>query len=422
MEKLHYFFSIFLLFGWCFGCSDAANQVDYHPMTVELISLMKTEPGVQKLLEQSIERAKIANPDPKTNPIQSLEQYLEFVSNTEKGMPWSLYEQKDSIEVYSDISKSLRYFYFLINQPLPELAGKGLYNNTIQFSEPFVSWLTKFNKEWGKYLSSEESWNDSYYQLAKADSLFGLNSSWYEAPSNWHSFNEFFARKLRSPEERPITFPKDNQIVTSFADSRPIGIWEIDSNSVLVAQEGVPVKSATFRSVSKLIGEESEYSDAFKNGTFLHSFLAINDYHRFHFPLNGVIIEVKLIPGLGVAGGLLEWDPANQRYAYDPTGIDWQILETRGLVILDTEDYGLVALIPVGMATIGSVNFEDTVKEGARVQKGDPLGYFQFGGSDFVMLFQESVQFTLDAPKMDHGAGYNHLLMGERLGSLSLKD
>ncbi|WP_373399525.1 hypothetical protein V8V91_07420 [Algoriphagus halophilus] len=149
MEKLHYFFSIFLLFGWCFGCSDAANQVDYHPMTVELISLMKTEPGVQKLLEQSIERAKIANPDPKTNPIQSLEQYLEFVSNTEKGMPWSLYEQKDSIEVYSDISKSLRYFYFLINQPLPELAGKGLYNNTIQFSEPFVSWLTKFNKEWG---------------------------------------------------------------------------------------------------------------------------------------------------------------------------------------------------------------------------------------------------------------------------------
>lgn len=383
MKKSYYFFRIILLISWCFGCGSTANHMDYHPMTVELISLLKTEPKVQKLLEQSIERAKIANPDPKTNPVQSLEQYLEFVSNTEKGMPWSLYEQKDSIEVYSDISKSLRYFYFLINQPLPELEGKGLYDNTLQFSEPFVSWLTKFNKEWGKYLSSEESWNESYYQFAKMDSLFGLNTTWYEAPTNWHSFNEFFARKLRSPEERPISFPEDNQIVASFADSRPIGVWEIDSSSVLVAKEGVPVKSATFRSISHLIGQESAYANSFKNGTFLHSFLAINDYHRYHFPLSGVIKEVKLIPGLGVAGGRLEWDAANQRYAFDPTGIDWQMLETRGLVILDTEEFGLVALIPVGMATIGSVNFEESVRQESLVQKGDPLGYFQFGGVGF---------------------------------------
>jgi len=38
--------------------------------------------------------------------------------------------------------------------------------------------------------------------------------------------------------------------------------------------------------------------------------------------------------------------------------------------------------------TLSSVNFEDTVKSGNTVKKGDMLGYFLFGGSDYVMLFQ----------------------------------
>ncbi|WP_296705192.1 phosphatidylserine decarboxylase [Algoriphagus sp.] len=421
MKKLSPFIWSLLLFGILYSCNPVEIKTGYNPITQELIELLNTNPEVNDLLRSSIEHARRVNPDPKTNPVQSLDHYFDFVSRTENGMPWSLYEKKDSIEVYSDISKSLRYFYFLINQPLPELEGKGLYDNTIQYSEPFATWLTKFNKHWGHYLSSEDSWNETYYQMAKSDTLFGLSSTWYEDPSNWKSFNDFFARKLRSPEERPITAPEDNQIVSSSADSRPIGSWKIDDKSVIISENGIPVKSATFRSVSKLIGEESPYAEAFKNGTYIHSFLAINDYHRYHFPLSGVIKEVSLIQGLGVAGGTLNWDAQNLRYAYNPTGIDWQMLETRGCIILETREFGLVALIPVGMATISSVNFEESVKVGTYVKKGDPLGYFLFGGSDFVMLFQEHVEFILDAPKMEGGSGYQHRLMGERIGFLSLK-
>lgn len=47
------------------------------------------------------------------------------------------------------------------------------------------------------------------------------------------------------------------------------------------------------------------------------------------------------------------------------------------------------------------------------------LGYFLFGGSDFIMLFQNKVKFILDAPKQADGISYKHLLMGERLGYLS---
>ena len=50
------------------------------------------------------------------------------------------------------------------------------------------------------------------------------------------------------------------------------------------------------------------------------------------------------------------------------------------------------------------------MKVGATHEKGDMLGNFLFGGSDFVMLFQESAGFEMTA------ASDIHLLMGEKYG------
>ncbi len=400
----------------------SCRPTEYGKITKELIALLECDPALKSMLTSSIERARQTNPDPSTNPVQSLEAYFDFISRCETSMPWSLYKDNDHIEVYSDISKSLRYFYFLINQPLPELEGKGYFNNSLQYAEPFASWLVKFSKEWGKYLSSEDSWNEDFYQLALQDTLFGLDKGWYEDPSNWKSFNDFFARHLRSPEKRPIHSPNDNSIVVSFADSSPQGVWSIDSTSMLVATEGIPIKSSTLKSIVSLIGEDSPYATEFSNGTFFHSFLAINDYHRYHFPLSGVVKEARIIQGINPSGGILNWDEENKRYAFDPSSIGWQMVETRGCVILDTEEFGLVALVPVGMATIGSVNFEEWIKPGIRVNKGDMLGCFKFGGSDFIMVFQEQVSLILDAPKRENSNSYKHLLMGELLGHLTHKE
>jgi phosphatidylserine decarboxylase len=96
-------------------------------------------------------------------------------------------------------------------------------------------------------------------------------------------------------------------------------------------------------------------------------------------------------------------------------------METRGCVILETDKYGLVALLPIGMAVVGSVNFEDAIQVGTKVNKGDKLGYFLFGGSDFIMLFQSNVNFALDSPKSADQNSYKHILMGERLGHLNKK-
>lgn len=409
-------FSVFFLE----ACRNEVKPTEYNQATRQLIALVESDPELKSMLEASLEKARNINPDPNTNPAQNLEEYYAFVSWAETSMPWALLQKEEYPEIFDNIFQSLCAFYFLVDQPLPELEGKGLVNNSLQYAEPFASWLVEFSKSWGQFLDSEASWNEEYYQMALNDPNFGLQNGWYEDPSNWSTFNDFFSRYLRSPEVRPIASPEVDSVVVAFADSEPQGVWAIDSLSQLIVEDGVPVKSATIRSISKLIGEDSEYKDAFANGTFTHSFLNVNDYHRYHFPVGGIIREARIIQGINPPGGELWWDTENGRYAFNPAAkTGWQSIETRGCVIVETENYGLVALLPIGMAAVSSVNLEDTVVPGAQVKKGDMLGHFAFGGSDFIVIFQEGVTFTLDAPMQEGSEYYKHQLMGERLGYLS---
>ena len=409
---------------WCVS-SHSTQSADYGAATLELMALVEDNPALKIMLIDSIQKAKEINPDRNTNPVQNLQEYYEFVSWAETAMPWALLKKSEYPEIFDNIFQSIVYFYFLIDQPLPGLEGRGLVNNSLQYAEPFASWLITFNKSWGAFLDTTDSWNDTYYKMALNDPAFGLQNGWYEEPSNWKTFNQFFARYLRSPDKRPIAAPDDDTVVASFADSEPQGVWAIDgsSNIVVPDSDGVPVKSATLRSIENLVGGDSQYKDAFANGTFTHSFLNVNDYHRYHFPLGGAIKEVRIIKGINPTGGSLYWDAQNNRYAFNPSAaLGWQSVETRGCVILETEKYGLVALLPIGMVFVGSVNFEANVKPGAQVKKGDMLGNFAFGGSDFVMVFQDKVNFKIDAPKRQDSDAYQHLLMGERLGHVTRRE
>ncbi len=419
MKQFQYllFASVLILFS---ACNTAKEKAEYGKATKELISLVESDPELKSMLTASIEKARQINPDRNTNPAQNLEEYYAFVSWCETSMPWALLKKEEYPKIFDNIFQSLCAFYFLIDQPLPQLENKGLVNNSLQYAEPFASWLISFSKSWGSFLDTEASWNEEYYTMALNDPYFGLQHGWYEDHSNWKTFNEFFARQLKSPDMRPIADPHADSIVVSFADSEPQGVWAIDDHSNLVAKDGVPVKSATLRSISKLIGDDSKYQETFANGTFTHSFLNVNDYHRYHFPVSGIIKEVRIIKGINPTGGQLWWDKENGRYVFNPAAkTGWQSIETRGCVILETERYGLVALMPIGMVSVGSVNFEENVIPGAKVQKGDRLGNFAFGGSDFIMIFQQQMNFTLDAPKQENSDSYQHLLMGERMGYLT---
>ena len=164
-----------------------------------------------------------------------------------------------------------------------------------------------------------------------------------------------------------------------------------------------------------MLGKNSKYQDAFANGTLTHTFLDVNDYHRYHFPVSGTVLEVSLIDQDDAAGGITIWDPKMGKYILLDQTPGWQSFETRGCVIVDTEEFGLVAVLPIGMSQVSSVNFEKTVVPGAKIKKGDMLGYFLFGGSDIVMLFQKKVTFDMTATPL------KRLYMGNAYGKLKKK-
>ena len=424
MKKTNLLFIFCLLFSTAVQIScerdDSTQTPIYGQKTLELISIVDKNPEIKSLLLKSIDQAKAVNPDKNTNPAQTLAEYYDFVTWAETCMPWSILPKTPYTSLYDKIDQSLDYFYFINDQPLTELEGQGLYNNSLQYVAPYKDWLVSFNKAWGLYLDTPESWKNEYYQMALTDNKFGLSAGWYEDPSNWKTFNQFFARYLKSADKRPISSPSDSTIVVSPADAIPQGMWQIDASSNIVQAGGVPIKSGTLKSIVKLLGEDSQYKNEFANGVMTHTFLDVQDYHRYHFPVGGVIKEVRNIAEQDAVGGIITWDGTIPRYMFDPTTVaGWQSIETRGCIIIDTGDFGLVAILPIGMSQICSVKFEDNIQAGTRVKKGDMLGCFLFGGSDIVMLFQQKAGFALEPAKGGNSESYQHILMGEKYGVLA---
>ena len=380
--------------------TDASFHNEHAVSTEQLISLVEHNAELKSLLEKSIAKAAEVNPDRTTNPAQTLEEYYFFLDWAATALPWQIAPfVSEYSTLYDQIDQSLNYFYFLVDQPLEELEGRGYYNNTLQYYEPFRSWMILFTEKYGQYLNTTDSWSDEVYQTALAN------------PSN-----QFFARYLADPSRRPVADAEDASVVVSPADAKPQGVWKIDGESMVISDDPITIKSGTLRSVDTLLGP-SNFAGEFAGGTFTHMFLDVDDYHRYHFPVSGTIREVLTIPGDDAIGGRVIWSEKDQRYILEANDTSWQSIETRGLVIVETDGYGLVAIMPIGMSQVSSVCFEKEVQVGQRVEKGDMLGCFLFGGSDIVLIFQSDVEVEMVAEQVENGT-YKELEACSRLAVL----
>ena len=109
----------------------------------------------------------------------------------------------------------------------------------------------------------------------------------------------------------------------------------------------------------------------------------------------GTILEAQLIAGqawldVEAVPAVVDGETKNVLHAIEGTG--YQFVQNRGLIVMDSP-YGLVACMPVGMGHVSSVVL--TAEVGVRLHKGEELGYFQFGGSDFVMVFERTCNVEL---------------------------
>lgn len=164
-----------------------------------LNGLLTKYPDLRDLLEQSLTQAALANPHVETNPVRTVEQWCAYVERFARSMPWQTMDIGEDASFFRRIDQNIGYFYFLLDQPLNVLHNKGYIYPSLQYEPRVAQWLKEYNTAWGEWLSSPDSWNDNYYQLALSDPRFELNTNRYESPDNWHSWNDFFTRKLRNP-------------------------------------------------------------------------------------------------------------------------------------------------------------------------------------------------------------------------------
>lgn len=195
---------------------------------------------------------------------------------------------------------------------------------------------------------------------------YGLDPSEFaDAPDTYRSFNEFFYRKLRA-ESRPVD-PDDSALVFP-ADGRHFGFGRASEIS------GVFVKGQRF-DLPELLGD-AELAERYRHGTLVLSRLCPVDYHRFHFPAAGIPSKPQTIEG-----PLFSVSPIalRKRLAYLWTN-------RRVITRLETERLGTVILLEIGATCVGGIH--QTYSPGTAVQKGAEKGYFSFGGSSTLTLFE----------------------------------
>ncbi len=219
------------------------------------------------------------------------------------------------------------------------------------------------------------AWFDSRFSKGKIAAVvdeLSIDMSEATAPADSYGcFNDFFIRNLR-PEARP--FSTDPKQVVSPADGRVLVFPEL-AGDVFVPVKGYPMSVRTM-----LPG----IADRFIGGALAIVRLCPADYHRYHFPAAGRITAAQDIPG-----ALHSVNPIALGAGPDVFGEN-----KRTWTLIETENLGSYCFVEVGAFGVGSI--VNTRTSGA-VQKMDEKGYFKFGGSTVVVVFEPGkVRFADD--------------------------
>ena len=226
------------------------------------------------------------------------------------------------------------------------------------FSRPFISRL------FGWYMKRPTSAR----KIRPFVNNYGLNEEEFSRPVEaFESFNAFFCRELR-PDARPVDSTPDSVVFP--ADARHLGFQELGS------EERVFVKGQSW-DLGKLLGGNAELIRRFSGGSLVLSRLCPVDYHHFHYPVSGTVG-----PACWLGRRLYSVSPIalRQRLAYL-----WENL--RCLTRIKTDSIGEVCFIEVGATNVGSIRHRPLPPD-LKATKGEPKGWFEFGGSSVITLFE----------------------------------
>lgn len=262
------------------------------------------------------------------------------------------------------------------NNPMGKLSLNSL------FKRKFLSSLG------GKYMNSKASLKKVKPFIDK----YNIEMDHFIVPKNgFKHFNDFFYRKVKT-DKRPI-----QQGVISPADGRVLAFQNIKDTTNFF------IKGSQF-DLTKFLNNKA-LASKYNNGSMFIVRLAPVDYHRYHFPVSGKVSDNTKIKG--------------DYYSVSPVALKKSLAiflqNKREYCTVATEDNGEVLIMDVGATMTGSII--QTHKPNTIIDKGLEKGYFAFGGSTLVLLFEpNTIKFSKDLLTNTKNGYETFLKMGETIG------
>ena len=208
-------------------------------------------------------------------------------------------------------------------------------------------------------------------QIKKSIEELDIDTAEFELNvDEFKSFNHFFTRTLKKGA-RP--FDTSKKIITSPADGRVL-VYPNASRDSIISIKGMQDK------VSRFIGKDIEGFDRCSVAVIR---LCPADYHRYHFPCDGEVLDAGEISG--------------EYHSVNPVALDSVpnifCRNKREFTLCRTGDFKFI------MSEVGAFGVAGIIQTytGKKFRKMDEKGYFKFGGSTVVLIFPEnSVKFDED--------------------------
>ncbi len=364
----------------------SGDQVVLHPVLEEFQELIDADPIVRLHLNQMIEQVPSTKAYDQRH-LESVEQMLRLIND--------LLTMAPEFGEHSMVATPLNA---ILDWPMGTPAGFAA------FRHPGINaMLKKILTVWCGFLRSRDSLyvlNDSPsgWKCPEAQRKVGMDQYEHDPQDQrwgFDSWNDFFTRRFKDGE-RPVASPESDKVIVNACESTPYGI-----SMDVKRQDRFWIKSQPYSLQDMLANDDSV--DQFVGGTVYQAFLSATNYHRWHSPVAGRIVRAFVQEGTYFS----EAD-SEGKDAIEPTNSQSYLahVSARAIIVIEADDpaIGLMAFVAVGMSEVSSCMIDPKVTPGYHLEKGEELGYFQYGGSTHCLVFRPGAidEFALEAIPQPH--------------------
>jgi len=285
------------------------------------------------------------------------------------------YVDRATAQIKTEQVEAGGWLFWLYNNPLGELSLQAVVKR-------------KFASAWyGKRMDRPVSVS----KIAPFVKKYHINLNDFQK-KDYKSFNDFFIRELK-PGARKIDTSEN--VVISPGDGK-IQAWKN------IAYQNFIVKGYRMNLHGFL--RNDSLANVYAAGSLILLRLSPADYHRFHFPVSGKLSPVTKIKG--------------EYYSVNPIALRQDIRifceNKREYQIISSKKFGNVLMSEIGATFVGSII---QTHRGDTAVKGGEAGYFKFGGSSVILLFQKGkIQIDADLLRNTRNHLETQVRMGEHLG------